>query len=845
MRDGRYTGFTGFQEIMGGVTMTQVSADVAEVLSPQEERLRKGHGIGLVSEEAQQKRERIHRMLQGFRDKPIRINVERARLLTESFKQTEGQPMVLRWGKAVAHILRNVSIHIDENELVVGSAGPPGRYAIFFPELEELFFSQEVRPTEPGDSLLLTDEDVRVINEELRPYWEGRQYHTAFVNALPEDTRSIVERYFIITPTATARSSLAWNHDYEKVLVRGVKGIKNEAEEKLAALDPLDPKQKVEKEPFLKAVILVCDGIVEFANRYARLARELAEKEPEAKRKKEFLQIAEVCERVPENPARTFHEAVQSQWFIQTVSRLEQRIGGTVGNGRVDQYFYPYYSKDIEEGRITKDQALELLECLWIGMARNVEIYTAPGNLSYTDGYAHWEATTLGGVGKDGKDATNELSYLMLESKREFPLNYPDLAARIHAETPEPFLHAIAETIKEGTGFPKLFFDEEIIPLFLAKGAEIEEANDYCICGCTEAKMLNRDAVTTGCAWVNLGAVLEMTLNDGRVKSYGDERIGVRTGDPKDFKSYEDLWNAFCRQLEHVLKHTFVQQYVADTLKSRFIAAPMSSMLHDLSMKECRDMHDGPIDGALYLGFIDTLGFATAIDSLAAIRKLVFDEKKLAMGELLEALQTNFEGREAIRQMCLNAPKYGNNEPYADLIGRDIEAFGVKLTRRYKSAFGGELDIRYVTITAHVPFGAILGATPDGRKAGEPVAEGVSPSQGADRNGPTASLISIAKTRASGYKERAARLLNMKLTPSAVAGPEGTKKLMSLIRTACDLKMWHLQFNIINRETLVHAKEDPEKYRDLLVRVAGYSAYFVDLSPQLQDEIIHRTAHSF
>jgi len=825
--------------------MTQSLADVAEVLSPQEERLRKGHGIGLVSEEAQQKRARIHRMLQGFRDKPIRINVERARLLTESFSQTEGQPMVLRWGKALAHILRNVSIHIDENELVVGSAGPPGRYAIFFPELEELFFSQEVRPTEAGDSLLLTEEDVQVINQELRPYWEGRQYHTAFVNALPEETRSIVERYFIITPTATARSSLAWNHDYEKVLKRGVIGIKREAEAKLAALDPLDPKQRVEKEPFLQAVILVCDGIVQFANRYAKLAREMADEEPKEERKKELLTIAEVCEWVPENPARTFHEAVQSQWFIQTVSRLEQRIGGTVGNGRIDQYFYPYYKKDIEEGRITKDRALELLECLWIGMARNVEIYTAPGNLSYTDGYAHWEATTLGGVGKDGKDVTNELSYLILESKREFPLNYPDLAARIHSETPEPFLHAIAETIKEGTGFPKLFFDAEIIPLFLAKGAEVEEANDYCICGCTEAKMLNRDAVTTGCAWVNLGAVVEMTLNDGLVKSYGDKRIGVSTGDPREFRSYEDLWNAFCCQLENVLKHTFIQQYVADTLKSRFIAAPMSSMLHDLCMEECKDMHDGPIDDALYLGFIDTLGFATAIDSLAAMKKLVFDEKRLTMEELLEALRTNFEGKEAIRQMCLNAPKYGNNEPYADRIGRDIETFGVKLTRRYKSAFGGELDIRYVTITAHVPFGAILGATPDGRKAGEPVAEGVSPSQGADRNGPTASLISIARARASGYKERAARLLNMKLTPSAVEGPEGTKKLMSLIRTACDMKMWHLQFNIINRETLVAAKEDPERYRDLLVRVAGYSAYFVDLSTQLQDEIIHRTAHSF
>jgi len=821
------------------------AATCIPVLSPQEERLAKGLPIGLVSEDARQKRARIHSMLDGFRDLPIRINVERARLLTESFKETEGQPVILRWGKAMAHILRKVSIDIDENELIVGSAGPPGRYAILFPELEEQFFSQDARPTGPDEKLLLTEEDARIINEELRPYWAGKQYHTAYINGLPEDTRDLVEMLCIVTPTATARSSLAWNHDYEKVLDRGIKGIKQEAEEKLAAIDPINPRDRVEKEPFLRSVIMVCDAIVEFANRYAELAGAMAAEEPDAERKKELQTIAEVCERVPENPARTFHEAVQSQWLIQTVSRLEQRIGGTVGNGRIDQYFYPYYKKDIEEGRLTKDEAIELLECMWMGMARNVEIYTMPGNFSYTDGYAHWEATTIGGVDKEGNDATNELSYLMLETKRNFPLNYPDLAARIHSGTPEPFLHSVAETIKEGTGFPKLFFDEEIIPLFLAKGGTVEEANDYCICGCTEAKMLNRDAITTGCAWTNVGAIVEMTLNDGKLKLFGDRQIGVNTGDPRSFESYDDLWNAFCRQGENVMRHTFTQQYVADTLKSQFIAAPMSSMLHDLCMKECKDMHSGPIEGALYLGFIDTLGFATAIDSLTAIKKLVFDDKKLTMDELLEALDCNFEGKEAIRQMCLNAPKYGNNDPYADGIGRGIEEFFVRLTKQYKTAFGGELDIRYVTITAHVPFGAVLGATPDGRKAGQPIAEGVSPSQGADVNGPTASLTSIAKTKATGHRERAARLLNMKLTPSAVEGPDGARKLMSLIRTACDMKMWHLQFNIVNKDTLIAAQEDPEKYRDLLVRVAGYSAYFVDLTPQLQDEIIKRTAHSF
>jgi formate C-acetyltransferase len=816
-----------------------------QVLSPQEERIERGHAHGLVSEEARRTRPRIQRMLDGFRDQPIRLSLDRARLLTESFRESEGQPTVLRWGRGLAHVLEGLPLHIGEHDLLAGSAGPLGRYAILYPELEERFFSEGVRPSSPGDRVVVTDDDVRIINEELRPYWKGRQYHGAFFGALPEETRRLVQRYFVLTPTATARSCLAWNHDYEKVLARGISGIRREAEQKLAALDPMDPRDTVEKTPFLRAVLLVCDGIVTFARRYATLARRQAQSEERPDRRRELLEIARTCEQVPEHPARSFREAVQSQWLIQTVSRLEQRIGGTVGNGRIDQYLHPYFVRDKAAGSLSDEDALELLECLWLSMARNVEIYTAPGDYSYTEGYAHWEATTIGGQTPGGGDATNELSHLILRSKREFPLNYPDLAARIHARTPEHFLRDVCETIKEGTGFPKLFFDEEIIPLYLAKGAEVDEAHDYCIAGCTEAKLLNRDAVTTGCAWLNVGAMLEMALKDGKLARLGAERIGVATGDARAFSSFDDVWLAFCSQCENVMRHAFAQQWVADTLKARFIAAPMSSMLHDRCMEACKDMHDGPIPGALYLGFIDTLGFGTVIDSLAAIKKLVFDDKRLGMAELLAATDANFEGHEATRQLCLHAPKYGNDEPYADAIGHDVESLFVDLTRRYRTAFGGELDIRYVTITAHIPFGAVLGATPDGRRAGEPVSEGVSPSQGADRNGPTASLISIARTRCEAHKERAARLLNMKLSPSAVAGSEGTRKLMALIRTACDLKMWHLQFNIVNKETLLAARRDPEKYRNLLVRVAGYSAYFVDLTPQLQEEIIQRTEHGF
>ncbi len=820
-----------------------------KVLSPHEQRIARGEPIGLIGDAAQSKRARIHAMLEGFRDQPIRLNVERARLLTESMQATEGQPLVIRWGEALAHVLKHHPIHIEDEELLVGSAGPPGRYAVVYCELggPGRFYTHdhELVPSQPGDQIMLTEQDIAVLRNEVLPYWDRHQYHDALIKALPEDTRRLMERIFIVTVTATARSMLAWAHDYEKVLQRGVRSIRLEAEEKLAALDPFDTADYVEKKPFLEAVILVCDAMVEFANRYAQLARAMAAGELREDRREELLEIAETCERVPEHPARTFREAVQCQWFVQTVSRLEQAVGGVVSNGRIDQYLYPYYKKDIEEGRITKDDALVLLESIWIGMARSVDVYAKPGQPTLTDGFAHWEATTIGGLTPDGKDATNDLSYLILQSKREFPLNYPDLSARIHSRTPDAFLYAICETIKEGTGFPKLFFDEDIVPSLLAKGADAAEANDYCVTGCTEVKMPNKDGVATGCAWVNLGAILEMALRDGRMKSFDNDRVGISTGDPRSFTSFDEMWNAFRLQAEHVTKHTFIQQFVADKLKSNHIASPMFSMLHDLCMADCKDIHSGPINGAVYLGFFDIMGFGTVIDSLAAIKKLVFDDKKLTMGELLEALDANFEGREDVRQLCLNAPKYGNNDSYADSIGYDVEECFARLAHGHKTAFGGELDVRYVSVTSHVPLGLVVGATPDGRKAGEPLSESISPSQGVDVKGPTATLTSIANTKCWQYKERAARLLNMKLSPPSVAGQAGTKKLMALIRTVCDMKMWHIQFNIINRDTLIAAQENPEKYRNLLVRVAGYSAYFVDLTPALQNEIIRRTEHSF
>ena len=416
---------------------------------------------------------------------------------------------------------------------------------------------------------------------------------------------------------------------------------------------------------------------------------------------------------------------------------------------------------------------------------------------------------------------------------------------RIHARTPERFLLKACEVLKEGTGFPKFLNDEAIIPILLAKGATPEEARNYSGSGCTEVRMLNRDTYMTGNSMVNLGAVVEMALNDGRVRLSDDERFGAQTGDPRGFAGFDDVMTAFKRQVEHLVRHVFIQNRMADMIRPTMLAAPIESCLHDLCMDNGLDIHQGRIEGGIVLGAWDPIGFGTAVDSLAAVRRLVFDDKKTTMGELVDALAKNFEGHEVLRQMCLNAPKYGNNDPYADDIAVEMEDFFRSLSERYTNLYGGKMDVRYVPVTSYMPLGRVVGATPNGRKATEPLSDGISPSQGTDTKGPTAVLMSIARTNESKYRHTAAKLHNMKLCPQAVEGELGTRRLAALIRSWCDLKLWHIQFNIINNQTLRAAQRDPEKYRNLLVRVAGYSAYFVDLTPGLQEEIIRRTEWKF
>ncbi|MFH1955228.1 MAG: pyruvate formate lyase family protein [Pseudomonadota bacterium] len=825
---------------------------IEKILSPQEERIISGKKLTLVGDETTiKKRQRVNRMLETISREPARLSVDRARWFTESYKETAHLPITLRWAKGIENVARKIDIYIGPDELIVGRCGSPGRYGILYPELDCTSFGHMLeKQSDEKLTYMLEKKDLNIIRDEILPYWKGNTFLEALADSLPEETLNLFykngnmyEPSFVLHETATVRHSLQWCLDYEKVLKRGLIDIKREAKERLASLDIFDSKNNYDKMPFYRAVIIVCDAMVTFAKRHADLARKMAGEEPSPVRKKELLEIAERCEWVPGNPARSFIEAVQSQWFAQVGSRFEQLHGGVIGNGRIDQYLYPYYKKDIEEGRITDSEVLESLECLWLNMAQCVRLQPTPAGFKIYEGNAHFEHTNIGGLLKDGSDATNKLSYLILESKKAFPLDYPDLAVRIHSKTPDPFLKKVVELIKEGTGFPKLMNDEEIIPLLLAKGAPLAEARNYTGSGCTEVRLLNRNTYFTGTTWMNLGAVLEMALNDGKMQWSGDKRIGVATGDPRHFKSYEDLWNAFRSQLENAQKHVLIQQYITDTIRPSKLAAPVLSSLHDLCMENGKDVTEGRLEGGISLGGqTGIVGFGAAIDSLAAIRKLVFEDKAITMDQLLEVLENNFEN-EILRQMCLNAPKYGNGDSSVDAIGRDIEEVVLKMMENHTNAYGGKPELFYVPVTTHVAMGRVTGATPNGRKAGQPLSEGVSPSQGADTKGPTVTLSSIAATKLTTYTQRAARLLNLKLTPQAVAGEKGTRDLMSLIRTWCDQKHWHLQFNIINRDTLLAAKKDPEKYKNLLVRVAGYSAYFVDLSPDLQDEIIARTEH--
>lgn len=819
--------------------------------SPQEQRIMDKNSGNL---DYRKGRERVYRIIDRYQGVKPKIDIERACYFTQSMEKTEGKLLMLRWALAMKNVAEHITVYVDEDNLLAGRGGKAPRYGILYPEvcgniIEETLDNISNRV---GSSFDLDDEDIATLRREVVPYWKDRSFTNDFVRSLPEETRRIayegdeLKARNILNESITLRGSLQWVPDYNKVMEKGFLKMKEEAAEQLTQLEKDDPMECIaqgDKYQYLVGIMAICDAIIIWAERHAEEALHQAEICTDPARKQELLDIADRAKHVPAHTPRNFPEAVQAMWFTALFHRLEFNTGGIVSNGRMDQYLYPFYKQDIEAGTLTEKQAMDYLECLWVSMAQNVDLKFAAHGGTMFEGYAHWEATTIGGQTRDGRDATNDLTYLMLRSKQEFTLDFPDLAARIHSRSPERYLREVAKTIKEGSGYPKLMNDEEIIPTLLSKGAPIEDAYDYAASGCSEARMPNVDTFTTAGVYVSVVTPVEMTLYNGRTYATGNDLVGLETGAPEALTTWEDFWNAYKAQLENLLHHVLTLQYYGIKLREKHFASPLSSCLHDLCMKNCKDLHSRVIPSGLDFGCFDVVGYASAANSLAGIKSLVYDKKEYSLAQVVNALENDFAGEEIMRQKMLKAPKYGNNDPYADEIAKNIEIVCAEFAEKASKYLGIYFEVRYVPVTAHVAFGTATGATPDGRHASVALSDGTSAAQGTDSKGPTAVLLSNAATKNLGYKERAARLLNLKFTPSCLKGEDGLENLVDFIRVWCDLKLWFVQFNVINTETLKKAQEHPEDYKSLLVRVAGYSAYFVSLSKDVQNDIITRSAH--
>lgn len=784
------------------------------------------------------KRKRIENLRERFIQQVPEICVERAVLVTKSYQETENEPVVLRRAKAVKKVLEEMTIFIDEDELIVGSIASKLRRAPIYPEFSVKWILDELDTfaNRGGDKLLISEENKKVLREIL-PYWVGKTIEDKVMYQVPDEVKDSIEYGAFSSYNMVTGGVGHYIPDYGKVLTKGIKGIKDELFGKLKKLNREEP-ENISKKNFYEAAIIACDGAVKFAHRYAEKALMAANEEKDPTRKEELKKIAAVCQWVPENPARTFYEALQAFWFTHLMPYIESN-GLAISPGRFDQYVYPYLKNDLESGRLTMEEAQELLECLFLKFPNIIKLYNNKAALSF-GGFPTNSCLILGGQTKTGEDATNELSYMCLQATANTKLTDPSLAVRFHKFAPEKFMKRTCEVIRIGTGMPKVFNDEVIIPALLNRGVTLEDARDYGIVGCVEPAVGGKTYAWCNAGYFNLAKCLELALTDGKCLLTG-KQMGIHTGNAQAYTSIEDVLNAYQKQVSHFVKLLVQCLNTVDIYQNELAPLPFSSCLFDDCVERGMDLNAG---GAKY-NFTSPQGVGTSNvgDSLAAIKKLVFEDKTISMNDLLDAINHNFEGYETLRQTLLNhAPKYGNDDDYVDLLAKRASSIYCCEVEKYRNPRGGQFQPGLYPVTANVPMGKVVGASADGRKAGEPLADGVSPVQGRDIMGPTATMKSVAKLehiRASN-----GTLLNLKLTPAVVSGEVGLGKFVKLLRGYIGLGGWHVQFNIIEPETLINAQKNPEEYRGLVVRVAGYSAFFVELDKSIQDDIIARTSHA-
>jgi len=796
---------------------------------------------------------RIEELRERIISYPHSVSSERARIITDSYKETEGLPIVIRRAKAFEKILNKMKIEIRRGELIVGNFSDKLLAVPIFPEFSIDWVEQELekfskRPIETFRIDYKVKRELRGIFN----YWKGKTHKNRVNSLISLILPDKVLKYYdfegeILNQVNSigAHTSSGEGHiipDYEVLLKKGLIGTIEEAKSEIIKLDITKP-ENLKKELFLQAVIISCNAAIQFAIRFSDEAMRLSLITKDTQRRVELQKIARICKKVPANGATSFWEALQLVWFIHFLVQIESN-GHGVSLGRFDQYLFQFYKKDIERGEIKKDGALELLECFYIKCNEILKL-RCWSFTQYVSGYQTFQTLTLGGQTVTGEDATNELSYLCLEATAITKLTHPTTVVRIHKNTSKEFLLESCKTlIAHGGGLPGFFNDEIAIPSLLSKGVSLEDARNWAVVGCSEIVVPGKfNSVTGGCNHVNLLKILELSLNNGVNRNNGS-KLCPGDGNLTEFKSFNEILSAYKRQLNYYLNFVPVLDNITASAYAELNPTPFLSALIDSRIKSAKDITEGR-----GLNYNDTLvqghGVVNVGNSLASIKKCVFDKKMISLTELKEALDNDFETTQRNREtwnILLKAPKYGNDDDYVDLIVKETTRYFLDEIDHLPSPIkGGWYAPTLQTVSANVPQGMNVGATPGGRKAGEPLADNISPAPGSDLKGPTATLKSVSKLDHMLITNGS--ILNLKFHPAVLKGREKLEKFAVLIKTFFDLGGFQVQFNIVSAETLKEAQKNPDSYRNLMVKVAGYSALFGTLDKKLQDQIITRTEH--
>ena len=783
--------------------------------------------------------ERIKALRQQSVEAVPHIYIDRAKLITDAYKMYEGTVSVPEMrALAFKHFMENRSLCINDHELIVGEKGDSPQAAPTFPELC-CHTLEDMNVMDSRDIIFfkVNDNDRKIQEEEIIPYWEKRSLRNKMLNNLGEEWKKCYGAG-IFTEFMEQRGpghTVGGDVFYRK----GFLDLKAEAQAHLDALDFINDKDALRKKQELEAMKICCDAIIIYAKRYAKYAKELAEKESDPVRKSELLQIAENCSVVPAHAPQTYYQALQMYWFVHIGVTTELNPWDAFSPGRLDQHLYPFYKNDTASGVLDDAKALELLECLWVKFNNQPAPPKVGITLKESSTYTDFANINTGGIAPDGSDGVNEVSYLILDCMDEMRLLQPSSNVQISRKTPHKFLKRACEISRRGWGQPAFYNTEAIVQELLNAGKSLEDARKGGTSGCVETGAFGNEAyILTG--YLNLPKIVELTLYNGYDK-VSNQQLGPKTGDAREFKTYGEFFEAYKKQVEYFVNIKIEGNNIIEKIYAEYMPVPFLSLVTNGCIASGKDYNGG---GAKYnTNYIQGVGIGTITDSLAAIKYNVFDNKKFSIEELQKALDANFEGYEDIHHLVTSkTPKYGNDDDYADDIMRSVFDLYRGMVVGRPNIKGGKYGINMLPTTCHVYFGEVMMASPNGRKAHLPVSEGISPDKGADVHGPTAVIKSCSKM---DHLATGGTLLNQKFTPSVVEGDLGLEHMANLVCAYFNMDGHHIQFNVIDREVLLDAQKHPENYKDLIVRVAGYSDHFHNLSKALQDEIIGRTEQSF